>query len=94
MLGHGRRPSLVPGSGRPNCGANPIPAQLRQQQQQPSWSDQLHADSLAILLQQQTEPGPTPPYVSIVRFTKSQSLFQRLRQLEPPALAVFWYATS
>jgi transposase InsO family protein len=59
----------------------PLSELLRQQHQQhPSWSYQLHADNLAVLVQQQPELGPMPAYASVLRFMKSQGLFKRPRR--------------
>lgn len=59
----------------------PLSELLRQQHQQhPSWSYQLHADNLAVLVQQQPDLGPMPAYASVVRFMKSQGLFKRPRR--------------
>lgn len=51
-----------------------------QYRQHPSWSYQLHADNLAILVEQQPEVGPMPSYGSILRYMKSHGLFKRPRR--------------
>jgi len=51
-----------------------------QYRQHPNWSYQLHADNLAVVAEQQPELGPTPSYVSILRFMKSHGLFKRPRR--------------
>jgi hypothetical protein len=54
---------------------------LRQQyQQHPSWSYQLHADNLAVLVQQQPDLGAMPAYASVLRFMKHHGLFKRPRR--------------
>ncbi len=51
-----------------------------QYRQHPSWSYQLHADNLAVLVEQQRELGLMPSYVSVVRFMKGHGLFKRPRR--------------
>jgi transposase InsO family protein len=51
-----------------------------QYQQHPSWSYQLHADNLAVLVEQQPDLGPTPSYPSVLRFMKAHGLFKRPRR--------------
>jgi len=51
-----------------------------QYRQHPAWSYQLHADNLAILVEQRPELGSMPSYVSVVRFMKSHGLFKRSRR--------------
>jgi putative transposase len=50
-----------------------------QYQQHPSWSYQLHADNLAVLVEQQPALGPNPSYASVLRFMKAHGLFKRRR---------------
>ena len=52
----------------------------QQHQQHPSWSYQLHADNLAVLIEQDPQAGPKPSYVSVVRYMKSHGLFKRPRR--------------
>jgi len=61
---------------------SPALTQLLAQQfrQHPSWSYRLHADNLAILVEQQPQAGPLPSYVSILRYMKSHGLFKRPRR--------------
>jgi hypothetical protein len=51
-----------------------------QHRQHPSWSYQLQADNLAVLVEQQPELGPMPSYVSVLRYMKSHGLFKRPRR--------------
>jgi transposase InsO family protein len=51
-----------------------------QYRQHPSWSYQLHADNLAVLVEQRPELGSMPSYVSVLRFMKSHGLFKRSRR--------------
>lgn len=51
-----------------------------QYRQHPSWSYQLHTDNLAVLVEQQTELGPMPAYISVLRYMKSHGLFKRPRR--------------
>ena len=51
-----------------------------QHRQHPSWSYQLHADNLAVLVEQQPGLGSMPSYVSVLRFMKSHGLFKRPRR--------------
>lgn len=62
-----------------------VPARLREQivlqfHQHPSWSYQLHADNLAVLVQNDPLLGPMPSYGTLKRFFKSQGLFKRPRR--------------
>jgi putative transposase len=68
---HGKHPSL-----------KPILAELLagQYRQHPSWSYQLHADNLAVLVEQKPELGKKPSYGSVLRFMKSHGLFKRPRR--------------
>jgi len=52
----------------------------QQHRQHPSWSYQLHADNLAVLVEQQPQAGPMPSYASILRYMKSHGLFKRPRR--------------
>ncbi len=56
-----------------------------QYRQHPSWSYQLHADNLAVRVEQQTELGPMPAQVTVVRFMKSHGLFKRPRRGPVPS---------
>lgn len=51
-----------------------------QYRQHPSWSYQLHADNLAIIVEQQPEVGTMPSYGSVLRYMKSHGLFKRPRR--------------
>jgi putative transposase len=51
-----------------------------QYRQHPSWTYQLHADNLAVLVQQQSNLGPMPSYESVLRFMKSHGLCKRPRR--------------
>ena len=68
---HGHHPAL-----------SPKLAQLlaTQYRAHPSWSYQLHADNLAVLVEQQPELSPMPSYVSVLRYMKSHGLFKRPRR--------------
>ena len=68
---HGQHPSLNPKL------AERLAVQYRQH---PNWSYQLHADNLAVLVEQQSEFKPMPSYVSVLRFMKSHGLFKRPRR--------------
>ena len=61
---------------------NPRLAQLlaEQHRQHPSWSYQLHADNLAVRVEQEPEVGPAPSYASVLRYMKSHGLFKRPRR--------------
>lgn len=51
-----------------------------QYRQHPSWSYQLHAQNLAVLIEQQPDLAPMPAYISVLRFMKSHGLFKRPRR--------------
>lgn len=51
-----------------------------QYSQHPSWSYQLHADNLAVLVEQQPELGPVPSYPSVLRFMKKHGMIKRPRR--------------
>lgn len=51
-----------------------------QYRQHPSWSYQLHADNLAVRVEQEPELGPLPSYASVLRFMKAHGLFKRPRR--------------
>jgi len=51
-----------------------------QYRQHPSWSYQLHADNLAVLVEQEAALGPMPAYISVLRYMKSHGLFKRPRR--------------
>ena len=55
-------------------------ALIIQHRQHPSWSYQLHADNLAVLVEQDPALGPNPSYMSVLRFMKSHGLFKRPRR--------------
>ena len=59
-----------------------------QYQQHPSWSYQLHADNLAVLVEQQPDLGPTPSYPSVLRFMKAHGLVKRPRRGPAHSLCV------
>jgi len=66
----GRHPSVSP----------PVGQLLRtQHQQHPHWSYQLHADNLAVVVEQH-QLGSPPSYVSVRRFLRAQGLFKRPRR--------------
>jgi putative transposase len=67
----GKHPALSPGLAQLLAG---------QYRQHPSWSYQLHADNLAVLVEQQPDLGSMPSYVSVLRFMKSHGLFKRPRR--------------
>jgi putative transposase len=68
---HGKHPAL---------GAGLAQLLVGQHQQHPSWSYQLHADNLAVLVEQKPQLGPMPSYASVLRFMKSHGLFKRPRR--------------
>jgi transposase InsO family protein len=68
---HGQHPSLS---------AKVIQLLTEQYRQHPSWSYQLHAENLAVVLEQQPQAGSMPSYASLVRFMKSHGLFKRARR--------------
>jgi putative transposase len=68
---HGQHPSLCPAV---------IQLLTEQYRQHPGWSYQLHADNLAVVLEQPPPAGPRPSYASLVRFMKSHGLFKRARR--------------
>lgn len=68
---HGQHPSLTP---------KLIEWLTQQHRQHPSWSYQLHADNLAVVVEQQPQAGPMPSYASLVRYMKSHGLFKRTRR--------------
>ena len=51
-----------------------------QYRQHPSWSYQLHADNLAVLVEKDRLLGPMPSYVTVLRFMKSHGLCKRPRR--------------
>jgi len=51
-----------------------------QYRQHPSWTYQLHADNLAVCVEQQPDLGVMPSYESVLRFMKSHGLFKRPRR--------------
>lgn len=53
---------------------------LRQFQQHPSWSYQLHADNLAVAVQNDPSLGPMPAYTTLRRYFQSQGLYRRPRR--------------
>ena len=68
---HGRHPSLK---------VRLIQMLSDQHRQHPNWSYQLHADNLAVLVEQEPQAGPMPSYTSILRYMKSHGLFKRKRR--------------
>lgn len=52
----------------------------QQHREHPSWSYQLHADNLAVLVEQQPQAGPMPSYATLWRYMKSHGLFKRARR--------------
>jgi putative transposase len=68
---HGQHPSLR---------ARLIELITQQHRQHPSWSYQLHADNLAVLVEQQPQAGPMPSYATLWRYMKSHGLFKRARR--------------
>ena len=68
---HGTHPALGPSVAELLAG---------QHRQHPSWSYQLHADNLAVLVEQTPELGPMPSYASVLRFMKNRGLFKRPRR--------------
>jgi len=53
---------------------------LRQYRQHPSWSYQLHADNVAVLVEQDPALGPTASYTSVLRYMKDHGLIKRPRR--------------
>ncbi|HET7238386.1 MAG TPA: DDE-type integrase/transposase/recombinase, partial [Terrimicrobiaceae bacterium] len=53
---------------------------LNQYRQHPSWSYQLHADNIAVLVDQQPALGPAPSYASVLRYMKDHGLLKRPRR--------------
>src|SRR6516164_7101810 len=68
---HGRHPALSPRMRELLVG---------QYRQHPNWSYQLHADNLAVLIEQEPTVGATPSYATVVRFMKVQGLIKRPRR--------------
>lgn len=64
----------------PAVGPKLVEVLALQYREHPSWSYQLHADNLAVRVEQQPELGPMPAYVTVVRFMKSHGLFKRARR--------------
>jgi hypothetical protein len=50
---------------------------LTQYRQHPSWSYQLHADNVAVLVEKQPALGTAPSYASILRYMKHHGLLKR-----------------
>ena len=71
---------------RQDCGTHPSlsiqlrPVLLEQYRQHPNWSYQLHADNLAVLVEQDPELAPMPSYPSLRRFMKAHGLLKRRRR--------------
>jgi transposase InsO family protein len=71
---------------RQDCGTHPsLSMELRgvlleQYRKHPSWTYQLHADNLAVLMEQAPGLGPMPSYASLRRFMKAHGLLKRRRQ--------------
>jgi hypothetical protein len=53
---------------------------LTQYREHPSWSYQLHADNLAVLVEKDPALGPAPSYASVLRYMKDHGLFKRPRR--------------
>jgi transposase InsO family protein len=70
----GQHPSISPQAAQ---------ALLAQYRRHPSWSYQLHADNLAVLIEQDPAWGPRACYTSVRRFMKSQGLIKRPRRGPP-----------
>lgn len=64
----------------PTVGVSLAELLVGQHRQHPSWSYQLHADNLAVMVEQKPELGKTPSYGSVLRFMKSHGLFKRPRR--------------
>jgi putative transposase len=71
---------------RQDCGTHPSLSMevrgvlLEQYRQHPSWSYQLHADNLAVVVEQSPKLGPMPSYPSLRRFMKAHGLLKRPRR--------------
>jgi transposase InsO family protein len=71
---------------RQDCGSHPsLSIELRavlleQYRKHPSWSYQLHADNLAVVVEQEPTLGKMPSYPSLRRFMKAHGLLKRRRQ--------------
>jgi putative transposase len=71
---------------RQDCGTHPsLSMELRavlleQYRKHPSWSYQLHADNLAVVVEQEPTLGKMPSYPSLRRFMKAHGLLKRRRQ--------------
>lgn len=68
---HGKHPAI---------GASLAELLVGQHQQHPSWSYQLHADNLAVLVEHKPQLGPMPSYGTVLRFMKGHGLFKRPRR--------------
>jgi transposase InsO family protein len=64
----------------PAISAQAAEALLRQYHQHPSWSYQLHADNLAVVIEQDSSRSPRPCYASVRRYMKAHGLFKRPRR--------------
>jgi putative transposase len=53
---------------------------LTQYRQHPSWSYQLHADNVAVLVEKQPALGTAPSYASVLRYMKDHGLVKRPRR--------------
>jgi putative transposase len=71
---------------RQDCGTHPsLSMELRgvlleQYRKHPSWTYQLHADNLAVVVEQDPKLGAMPSYPSLRRFMKAHGLLKRRRQ--------------
>ena len=71
---------------RQDCGSHPSLSTalravlLEQYRQHPNWTYQLHADNLAVLVEQEPKLGKMPSYPSLRRFMKAHGLLKRPRQ--------------
>jgi putative transposase len=64
----------------PAISAKAAEALLTQYRQHPSWSYQLHADNLAVVIEQDSSLSPGPCYASVRRYMKAHGLFKRPRR--------------
>lgn len=66
--------------GHPALTAKMAEVLAAQYRQHPSWSYQLHADNLVVLIEQQPDLGARPSYGSVLRYMKSHGLCKRPRR--------------
>jgi putative transposase len=55
-----------------------------QYREHPTWSYQLHADNLRVLVKQRPELGAMPSYATLRRWMKAHGLFKKRRRRRPP----------